>query len=225
MHLAETALGIAERAAQKNDDLVFGQRVQHIDAAARKQRGVDLERRIFGGGADQANAAFLHVRQEGILLRFVEAVNFVDEDDGARAVLAGAVGIAHHLLDFLDAGEHGGKLDEVGLGDAGDDLGEGGFARARRAPEDHRGRVIALDLHAQRLARPDQVLLADEFIERPRPHAVGQRARALERRDRPGGMGWKRFMSSQDHFTTEAQRRRETKLSRIGFRCVSVTLW
>ena len=58
------------------------------------------------------------MRQKGILLRFVEAVNFVDEDDGARAVLAGAVGIAHDLLDFLDAGEHGGKLDEVGLGDA-----------------------------------------------------------------------------------------------------------
>ena len=199
MHLAEAALGVVERAAQKNNNLIFGQRLQHVDAAARKQRGVDFERRIFGGGADQANAAFLDVREEGILLRFVEAVNFVDEDDGARAVLAGAVGIAHDLLDFLDAGEHGGKLDEVGLGDAGNDLGEGGLAGAGRAPEDHRRGVIALDLHAQRLARPDQVLLANEFIERARAHAVGQRARALGGWSLPVGMGANKFTGSFHH--------------------------
>ncbi len=76
-------------------------------------------------------------------------------------------------LDFLDAGEDGGKLDEIGLGDAGNDLGEGGFAGARWAPEDHRGRVIALDLHAQWLAGAYQVLLSDEFVERARAHAIG----------------------------------------------------
>ena len=179
MHLTESAFGIGEGAAQKRDDLLFGQRLQHVDAAAREQRGVDFERRILGGRADQANAAFLDVRQKGILLRFVEAVDFVDEDDGARAVLAGALGIAHDLLDFLDAGEHGGELDEVGLGDAGNDLGERGFAGAGRAPEDHRGGIVALDLHAQRFAGADQVLLADEFIERARAHAVGERACAL----------------------------------------------
>src|SRR5580693_4444072 len=111
MHLTETALDIAKGAAQKHDNFIFGQRLQDIDAAAREQGGVDFERRIFSGGADQANAAFLDVRKESILLRFVEAVDLVDKDDGPRAVLAGAVGIAHDLLDFLDASEHGGKLD------------------------------------------------------------------------------------------------------------------
>jgi hypothetical protein len=119
------------------------------------------------------------VRQEGVLLRFVEAVNFVDEDDGARAVLAGAVGIAHDLLDFLDAGEHSGKLDKIGFGNARNNFGESGLAGARRAPENHRGGVVALDLHAQRFRGSDQVLLSDEFIECARAHAVGQRARAL----------------------------------------------
>jgi hypothetical protein len=193
MHRAQATLGIAEGAAEKKDDFIFRQRLQHIDAAARKQRGVDFERRIFGGGADQADAAFFDVREECILLRFVEAMNFVDEDDGARAVLAGAVGIAHDLLDFLDAGEHSGKLDEVGLGDAGNDLGERSLAGARRTPEDHRGGVVALDLHAQRFAWPDQVFLSDEFIERARPHAVGQRARAL------GGRVFRRDGCEQVH--------------------------
>src|ERR1035441_7746123 len=180
MHRAETALAIAQCALQKNDNLIFAQRIQHIDAAAREQRRVDLKRRIFGGRADQANAAFLDVREEGILLRFVEAVNLVDEDDGPRAVLPGPVGVAHDLLDFLDARENGGKLDEVGLGDARNNFGQSRLARARRPPEDHRGGVIALDLHAQRFARPDQMFLAHEFIQRSRTHAVGQRARALD---------------------------------------------
>src|SRR5260370_42228386 len=91
MHWAETALGIGEGATQKNDNLILGQWLQHIDAATREQRGVDFEGRILCGCADQANAAFLDVREEGILLRFVEAVNFVDEDDGTRAILAGPV--------------------------------------------------------------------------------------------------------------------------------------
>ncbi len=47
---------------QKNDNFVFRQRLQQVDTAARKQRGIDFERRILGGGADQANAAFLDVR-------------------------------------------------------------------------------------------------------------------------------------------------------------------
>ena len=192
MHLAEAALGIGEGAAQKRDNLIFGQRLQQVNAAAREQRGVDFERRILGGGANQANAAFFNVWKESVLLRFVEAMNFVDEDDGARAVLAGAVGVAHDLLDFLDAGENRGKLDEVGLGDAGDDLGEGGLAGPRRAPEDHRCGIVTFDLHAQRFAWRDQVLLSNEFVERSRAHAVGEGARPCVV-ESSGGMDWKRF--------------------------------
>ena len=51
---------------------------------------VDLERRILGGRADQPDVARLDVRQESVLLRLVEAMNLVDEDDRPRAVLRGA---------------------------------------------------------------------------------------------------------------------------------------
>ena len=165
--------------------------MQHVDAAARQQRAVDFEGGIFGRGADQADAALFDVREESVLLGFVEAMDFVDEDDRARAVLAGAFGIGHHLLDFLDAREHGGKLDEFGLGDAGDNFCERGFARAGRPPEDHGAGIVTLDLHAQRLARTDQVLLPDEFFERARTHAVGERTRAGGDRS-SFGMGAKR---------------------------------
>ncbi len=158
--------------------MVFGQLLEHVDAAAGEQRAVDFERGIFGGRPDQANISFFDVREKRILLRLVEAMNFVDEDDGARAILAGAIGVSHNLLDFLDAREHGGEFDELGFGDAGDDFCERSFAGAGRPPENHRSRVVALDLHPQRLAWPDEVFLAHEFFERARAHAVRQRTSA-----------------------------------------------
>ena len=53
--------------------------------------------------------------KEGILLRLVEAMNLIDKDNGARAVLPGAIGIAHDLLDFLDAGQHRGTPMKLAL--------------------------------------------------------------------------------------------------------------
>ena len=178
VEVAEAAIGVGEGALQELDDLIFGELLEDVDAAAGEESAVDFEGWIFGGGADEADAAFFDVRKKGILLGFVEAVNFVDEDDGAGAVLAGAVGVGHDLLDFLDAGEDGGELDELGFGDAGDDFGERGFAGAGRAPEDHGGGIVALDLNTQGLAGADKMFLADELFEGARAHAVGERTSA-----------------------------------------------
>ena len=89
------------------------------------------------------------------MLGFVEAVNFVDEDDGAGTVLASAFGVGHDLLDFFDAGEDGGEFDEVRLGHVRDDLRQRSLAGAGRAPEDERTGIVALDLSAQRFAGTD----------------------------------------------------------------------
>ena len=43
-----------------------------------------------------------------------------------------------------------------------------------------RAGVVALDLHAQRLARPQDVLLPDKLVERARTHAIGQRTRLVD---------------------------------------------
>ncbi len=59
--------------------------MQRVDAAAGEQRGDDLEGRIFGGRADEADGAALDVGEEGVLLGLVEAMNFIDEESGARA--------------------------------------------------------------------------------------------------------------------------------------------
>ncbi len=176
MVFREAAL-VGERATEQRDEFVFGERLEGVDAAAGEQRGDDLEGGILGGGADEPDGAALDVGKEGVLLRLVEAMDLVDEEDGARAVVRGFFRVDHDLLDLLDAGEDGGELDEGGVRGLGDDLGEGGFADAGRSPEDHGGGVVRFDLHAQRLAGPDEVLLADVFVERAGPHALGQRAR------------------------------------------------
>ena len=154
--------------------MLLGQRLEHIDAAARQKRRDDLERRILRSRADQANVALFDVRQERILLGLVEAVNLVDENDGARSILSRPLRIGHDLLDFLDAGQHRGELDELRLGHACDDLRQRSLTRPRRTPEDERADIVALQLGTQRLPGRDQVLLANKLIQRPRPHTISQ---------------------------------------------------
>ena len=89
---AQAALAIFESAAQQRGDLFLAERLQHIDAAAGEQRGDDLEGGILGGRADQPDGAALDVGQEGVLLGLVEAVNLIDEEDGARVHLGGLRG-------------------------------------------------------------------------------------------------------------------------------------
>ena len=70
------------RAALEDDDeLVLGQRGQLDHRAAREQRGVHLEVRVLGRRADQRHEPVLDRVQHRVLLRLVEAVDLVDEED------------------------------------------------------------------------------------------------------------------------------------------------
>jgi hypothetical protein len=58
---------------------------------------------------------------------------------------------------------------EFGVNGVCVDSGEGGLPGARRAPQNERKYVPLLDREAERFAFPDQMLLADEIVERLRP--------------------------------------------------------
>jgi hypothetical protein len=164
-------------------DLGCRVRFQDVDLGAGKERGDDFEGGIFGGGADEENVAGFNVREEGVLLGFVEAVDFVDEDDGAEAGAGFFLGFGHDFFDFLDATGDGAEGDEFGFGQAGDEACESGFAAAGRAPEEHRREIVGFDLDAEWFARAEEFFLADEFVEGAGTHALGER---LEGR---GGFG------------------------------------
>src|SRR5262249_9487921 len=114
------------------------------------------------------------IREECVLLGFVEAVNFINEEDGTRTVGGGFLRVGHDLLDFFYAGEDGRELDEGGFGGFGDDFCEGGLTDSRRPPKDHRRGIISFNLDPQWLARAKQMLLANVLVERLRAHALGE---------------------------------------------------
>src|ERR1700681_2823640 len=61
-----------------------------------------------------------------------------------------------------------------------DDVGEGGLSGARWAGENYGRQTIGLDGATQKFARPEDVFLTDELVERPRPHARGERGAAVD---------------------------------------------
>src|SRR2546423_1081003 len=201
----QATLAILKRPPQQDHDLFLGERLQHIDTAARKQRGDNFERRVLGGGPDQANVAFLHMRKKCILLRFVETMNFVDENDSASAVLAASFGVGHDLFDLFDPGKNSAELNEVRARHLGDYLRQRGLAYARRSPKDERTNVITFDLGAKRFSRCDQVLLPNKFVESARTHAIGERTTTIVWLITPGNC------LKQTHTTISPRRHGDTE--------------
>ena len=86
----QPALLVIERPPDDDRDLVVGQRLEAPDAHPRQEGGVDLEVRVLGRRPDQRDRPVLDVRQQGVLLGLVEAMDLVEEEDGPRARAARA---------------------------------------------------------------------------------------------------------------------------------------
>jgi hypothetical protein len=133
---------------------------QHLGA---RQHGADeLEGGVFGGGADERDGAVFHVGQEAVLLGPVEAVDLVDEQAGAPALLAPGARRLEGLLEVGDAGKDRRHLLEIEPGMAGEQPGDRGLAGAGRAPQHDRGDAAGLDHAGQHAFRPHQMVLADD---------------------------------------------------------------
>src|SRR5205085_11967085 len=79
---------------------------------------------------------------------------------------------------------------------------------SRRSPQDDRRQRVALDLLPQRLARPEDVLLAHKVVERARPHALGERAFLIH----PLGRGpFRRRCVEETHAVTDLWRQASYK--------------
>ncbi len=137
--------------------------------------GVDGEEGIFGGGSDEDDEALLDVAEEDVLLGFVEAVDFVEEEDGAFGGVAETeFGFGEDFADFFDADGGGIEVDEMSLCVFGVEVGEGGFAGARGAVEDEGGEAVGFDHAAEEFAGAEDVGLAGELVEGGGAHAGGE---------------------------------------------------
>ena len=74
-----------EPAPDDDGHLLRRQRLELVDLRARDERGVDLVVRVLGRRADQRQEAGLDAGQQRVLLRLVEAVDLVEEEDRAPA--------------------------------------------------------------------------------------------------------------------------------------------
>ena len=138
-------------ALQQGLDRLIVEPLEDEHAGPRQQRRIELEGRVLGGGAHQNDGAVFHMRQEGVLLAAVEAVDLVDEQQRAASLLAARLGGVEHLAQVGHAGMNGRELLEMKIGEIGEQPRHGGLARARRSPEDHRGEPAGLD-HARQHA-------------------------------------------------------------------------
>ncbi len=96
-------------------------------------------------------------------------MDLVEEQDRPLSSLAEALTRPFdRLADVLDPGVHRRELLEGPIGAAGDCESKRRLAGARRAPQQRRRQPVGLDETAQRLARPDEVVLADDIVDRAR---------------------------------------------------------
>src|SRR5437588_546248 len=100
---------------------------------ARDKRTVDVKKWVVSGRADQLQISAFNIRKENVLLRFVEMVDLVDEQNCFLTRGAGAVGRAcNHTPHFRDVAFNATQPDEFRVGHVGDDVSERRFAGAGR---------------------------------------------------------------------------------------------
>ena len=176
--MTEAALAIGHRAAENAHERRLVERLEDEDLRARQQGGVDFKRRVFRRRANQCDIAGFDARKKRILLRLVESVNLVHEDDRPPASTpASILRGGHDVFDFLDPGQHGAEGKEVRLREIRHHARERGFPGAWRSPEDDRLEQVTLDRFAQRPAGSQELVLTLDFVERSRSHAFGKRHR------------------------------------------------
>ena len=95
--VSESSFGVREGAFEEVDEVLRGNWFELKNLRARDEGGVDVEIGIVRGGTDEADGSAFEVGEEDILLGFVEAVNFVDEEDGG---LIAELGVGFGLVDF-----------------------------------------------------------------------------------------------------------------------------
>jgi hypothetical protein len=116
--------------------------------------------------------------QKSVLLGFVEAMNFIDEQDGAAMVeITLLTGFVDHPPDILDAAQNGRKFDEMGLFGTGHQARQRGFPCPGRPPKDKRKQPVGPHHLADQRAAPHGLGLAYKVFQSLWAHAVGQRFR------------------------------------------------
>ena len=172
-HLAESARFVGQSAVEHLHDIVGRKRLEFEKMAARQKRRVDVKTGVLGRRADEPYVAVLDVWQKKVLLRLVEAVDFVDEKNRALAAV-----VARHrqnVAKLRNVREHRVYLDEPRFRFAGDYIGESGLSAPRRPVENQRAERVRRHKARQQTTFAQNVRVPDDLRKRTRAHAHRKR--------------------------------------------------
>ena len=127
---------VRQRPFQKLRYVVGRKRVQLEDERARGERRVDEEVRIVRRRSDEDDCPVLDVRKENVLLRLVEAVYLVDEENRSPSAKLVACPFAY-LADVCNSGKDAGEPHEVALRRLRDDFCKRCLSAAGRSVQDY----------------------------------------------------------------------------------------
>ena len=118
-------------ASHQSDQVVRPQRLQAKNLRTRNERAVDVEERIVSRRADQSQISTFDIGQQNVLLRFVEMMDLVYENDCLLASIAQPVGRGgNDAAHFGDVAFHAAESDEFRLCHFRDDVRERRFPGA-----------------------------------------------------------------------------------------------
>ena len=188
--VSQAAFAVGQRPPQQLQHLLLPQRLQLKNLRARHQRRVDKEKWVVRRRPDQPHHPAFHVRQQHILLRLVEAVDFVNEKNGGLTCVFQAVGRpAQHPPHVRHVGLHPAQPLKLAPCLPRDDLRQRRFPRPRRPVKNKRLNPIRLDGPPQQHPRRENVTLSRELVQIARPHPRRQRLALRRLRAWPLGRG------------------------------------
>jgi hypothetical protein len=115
------------------------------------------------------------MRQERVLLAFVEAVHLIDKHDGAPPLSSSNLRPPDGFADFFHAAQHSADAQKLRVKGAGHQAGNRRLAGARRPPEDATVRLTRFKRQAQRHACAQQMALADHIAQGLGAQLFGER--------------------------------------------------
>jgi hypothetical protein len=192
--VADEVFGTVEECGQGG----FVEAFEDEDLGAGEEGAVEFEARVLRGGADQGDRAVLDVGQEAVLLGAVEAVDLVDEQQGALPDGAPAAGGGEDLAQVGHAGEGGRHRFEGQVAAVREEAGDGRLPHAGRTPQDGGAEALRRDHATQRGVRGQEVVLPDDLIQLGGAQAVGEWPGGLLVEERQGRFGrFHRSLGSQ----------------------------
>ena len=133
------------RTHQQRLDTVRPERMEGKHTRTRQKRGIELKRWVFCCRAHQNHCPVFHDGQKRVLLRPVETVNLIDEQQCLPTVRPSQPRRFEHFFQIGHTGEDCRYLFEGEIGFSRQQPGNGCFSSTGRSPEDH----------AAQRARPD----------------------------------------------------------------------